>query len=167
MSATLPTGFQIAGREITITRVLNAPCELVFRAFTDPEHLMRWWGPSQWPVAVCTVDLRPGGKWLYCMKSRETGDEAWGLGLYSEVIPPERIVYTDAFCDAEGNINSELPTSQITMNFANEAGKTRVTMTTLYGTEADLQTVVQMGMIEGISETLGQLEALLAELQRA
>lgn len=168
MSATLPAGFEIKGGELTITRVFNAPRPLVFAAYTEPEHLMRWWGPSEYPMASCTVDLRPGGTWHYCMKSRTTGDEAWGIAIYSAIEAPKRLVYTDAFSDAEGHINEALPTAEVTMTFE-EVGsnRTRVVSTTKYASEEALQAVVQMGMIEGITETMGQLDALLTELQAA
>lgn len=166
MSAALPAGFDIKGKDLTITRVFNAPRPLVFAAYTEPQHLMRWWGPTEYPMASCTVDLRPGGKWHYCMKSRTTGDEAWGIAIYSEIKPPERLVYTDAFSDAEGNLNQELPMAEVTMMFEDAGNGTRVVMTSKYPNEEALQAVVQMGMIEGITETMGQLDTLLAELQK-
>jgi uncharacterized protein YndB with AHSA1/START domain len=166
MSAkTLPTGFEVAGRELTITRLFNAPRALVFDAYTKPEYLKRWWGPSQWPVVACTVDLRPGGKWHYCMKSIETGDESWGVATYSEVVVPERLVYEDAFADADGHVNEGLPVSMTTLTFEDLGQQTRITSHTVYPTAADLETVIQMGMIEGITECYGQLEALLAAEQ--
>ncbi|MFN8380069.1 MAG: SRPBCC domain-containing protein [Anaerolineae bacterium] len=167
MSATLPAGFQIKGGELTITRVFNAPRPLVFAAYTEPEYLLRWWGPSEYPLVICNVDLRPGGRWHYCMKSRTTGDEAWGIGIYSEVDPPKKLVYADSFSDAEGHINEALPTAEVVVQFEDAGSQTRVVITTKYAREEELQAVVQMGMVEGITETLGQLEKLLNELQTA
>lgn len=166
MSATLPAGFEIKGGELTINRIFNAPRPLVFDAYTKPEHLMRWWGPTEFPMASCSVDLRPGGKWHYCMKSRTTDDEAWGLAIYKEVTPPSRLVFTDAFSDADGNINEALPVAEITMVFEDLGRQTRVISTTKYAKEEDLQAVVQMGVVEGTTDAMNQLDALLAELQK-
>lgn len=167
MSATLPAGFEIKGGELTITRMYNAPRPLVFAAHTEAEHLKRWWGPYEYPVAVCTVDLRPGGKWHYCMKSRSTGDEAWGIAIYTEVEPPARLAFTDAFSDAEGNINEALPVSTITFKFEEAGNQTRVVMTSQYPNEEALKKVLEFGMVQGITEAMEQLDALLAELQTA
>jgi uncharacterized protein YndB with AHSA1/START domain len=163
MNAVLPAGFVVSGRELTITRVFNAPRPLVFNAYTMPEYLKRWWGPSQWPVVACTVDLRPGGEWRYCMKSVETGDESWGIAIYSEVTVPERLVYKDAFANPDGTINEGLPVSVTTLTFEDLGNQTRMVSHTVYPTAADLETVIQMGMVEGITECFGQLEALLGE----
>jgi len=157
---------QVAGRELVISRTLNAPRALVYRAFTEPEHLKQWWGPKEWPVVYCTVDLRPGGKWHYCMRSSD-GQESWGVAVYEEIVPDERIVYVDAFSDAEGNVNSALPMAKSTVEFSDADGKTRMVMRAEYPTEADLQTVVNMGMIEGIKSAWSQLEDLLERLQSA
>lgn len=91
-----------AAREILIRRQLDAPRELVFQAWTQPERLMRWWAPAGCTTAACTVDLRPGGAFHYCMRTPD-GLEIWGLGVYREIVAPERIVYTDTFADAEGH----------------------------------------------------------------
>ena len=88
-------------REIVVQRVFDAPRELVFQAWTDPERLMRWWAPAGCTTAACTVDLRPGGAFHYCMRMPD-GPEIWGLGTYREVVAPERIVYTDTFADGDG-----------------------------------------------------------------
>src|SRR5687767_7564343 len=99
------TGTEPADREVVITRVFDAPRELVFKAWTEPEHFMRWWGPRGFTAPVCNIDARPGGVFHCCMRSPE-GQDFWSKGTYREVVPPERIVVTDSFADAEGNIVS-------------------------------------------------------------
>lgn len=89
-------------RELVLTRVFDAPRELVFQAWTDPERLAGWWAPAGFTTPFCTVDLRVGGRFHYCMRSPD-GQEYWGVGIYREIVPPERIVYIDSFSDAEGN----------------------------------------------------------------
>lgn len=150
-------------RELVVTRVFNAPRELVFKAWSDPEYLARWWGPKGWTVPVSTMDFRPGGKWHYCMKGPE-GEQSCGLAIYHEIVPPERIVYTDYFADAEGNPKEGLPESRITAAFTERDGKTTFTGTALYKTKEDRDTVLRMGMVEGMTESLNRLEEFLASL---
>ena len=90
-------------QEIIIRRVLDAPRELVWKAWIDPEHFQRWWGPKDYTCPFCQMDLRVGGKYLNCMRSPE-GQDFWSTGVYREIVPLERIVYTDSFADAEGNV---------------------------------------------------------------
>jgi len=92
-------------RELVITRVFDAPRELVWKAWIDPERVRRWWGPKNFTAPVCKIDLRVGGAYLYCMRSPE-GKDYWSRGVYREIVPPERIVCTDSFADEKGIIFS-------------------------------------------------------------
>lgn len=91
-----------AERELLITRIFDAPRELLWKAWTDPEMIKKWWGPKNFTAPVITIDLRVAGKYLYCMRSPE-GQDFWSTGVYSEIVPPERIVCTDCFADEKGN----------------------------------------------------------------
>ena len=150
-------------KELVLERTFNAPRALVFEAFTTAEHLRQWWGPRGWEITHCTVDLRPGGKWHYCMKcmDRNQGDfygmESWGLGIYDEIVAPERLVYTDYFSDAGGAINTEMPTTQAVLTFEDLGDSTRVISRSVYGTEEALKTVMDMGMLQGITQTWDRL----------
>ena len=122
---------------IIITRVFAAPRERVWRAWTDPDMLMKWWGPKDFTAPVWKIDLRVGGKYLYDMRSPE-GRDYWGTGTYREIVPMEKSAATDSFADAEGNV---VPASQygmgddiplellITVTFESEGDKTRTTLT--------------------------------------
>ena len=90
------------GSALVITRTYDAPRELVWKAWTDPEQLKRWWGPRVFSTPSFTVDLRPGGAFHYSMRSPD-GTEFRGKGVYREIVPPERLVYDTMFADAEGN----------------------------------------------------------------
>lgn len=90
-------------QEVVLTRVFDAPRDLVWRAWTDPEHFRRWWGPKDYTCPFCEIDLRVGGKYLYCMRSPE-GRDYWGTGVFQEIVPMERIVFTDCFADEKGNV---------------------------------------------------------------
>ena len=91
------------GGELVITRIFDAPRELVWRAWTDPEHFKHWWGPKYYTAPFCKMDFHVGGTYLNCMRSPE-GQDYWSTGVYKEIVPMERIVYTDSFADAEGNV---------------------------------------------------------------
>jgi uncharacterized protein YndB with AHSA1/START domain len=88
---------------LSITRIFDAPRSLVWKAWTEPELVMRWWGPKGFTAPVARNDLRVGGKYLYAMRSPE-GKDFWSTGVYREIIPLERIVATDSFADKKGNI---------------------------------------------------------------
>lgn len=149
--------------ELIITRTFDAPRVLVFEAHSECRHLMNWWGPREWPLATCEMDFREGGSWLYCMKGPK-GDLACGKALYREISRPDKIVYEDHFADQNGNITSEFPSGLITFEFTEENGKTTVVNRSVYPTVSDLEKVIEMGAIEGFTETWDRLEELLAAL---
>lgn len=122
-------------REMVITRVFDAPRELVFSAWTEPERLKRWWAPDGASTPFFSVDLRPGGTFVFCLRL-PWGDH-WVRGVYREVVPPERIVYDSWFADAEGNpvppahygLSAEHPhQTRVAVTFAERDGKTTVTL---------------------------------------
>jgi uncharacterized protein YndB with AHSA1/START domain len=161
---------KVEGRELVLERVFDAPRDLVFEVFTKAEHLMRWFGTKGWPLTVCNIDFRLGGVWHYCMKcvdeSQEYfGQESWGRAVFHEIVEPERIVYIDAFSDADGNVNKNMPEARVTLDFVDLGGKTKLINRTQYATEETLKSVLDMGVIQGVSQTWDQLADFLAELQ--
>jgi uncharacterized protein YndB with AHSA1/START domain len=161
---------RVEDRTLYLERVFNAPRELVFKAFSQAEHLKRWWGPTGWTLPVCTVDFRPGGTWHFCMECVDEsqtffGYKSWGIAVYKEIVEPERIVYTDSFSDEEGNTNTTMPQTTITMTFVEYEGKTKLISEAEYATVEDLDTVLKMGMLEGITQTWDRLAELVADLQ--
>ena len=130
------SGTNASDREIVITRVFDAPRELVWKAWTDPERVKKWWGPKGYTAPVCKMDLREGGKYLYCMRSPE-GQDFWSTGVYREIVEPERIVVTHSFADEKGNVvpathygmSVDLPLEmQMTVTFDVHEGKTKITL---------------------------------------
>lgn len=124
-------------RELLITRIFDAPRELVWKAWTDPEHFKLWWGPKDFTCPFCEMDLRVGGKYLNCMRSPE-GRDYWTTGVYKEIVPLERFVYTDSSADAEGNavpatdygMSPDFPLETlVTVTFEDDQGKTKMTLT--------------------------------------
>ncbi len=111
-------------RELLITRVFDAPREIVFRAWTEPEHLIRWRGPKGFTTTVISMDLRPGGAYRFHMRSPE-GTDHWLRGVYREIVEPERLVFTWAWEDEQGRPRHE---TLVTVTFEELAGKTRLTL---------------------------------------
>jgi uncharacterized protein YndB with AHSA1/START domain len=150
-------------REFVMERSFNAPRELVFQAFSECKHLIHWWGPKGWTLPVCEMDFRPGGVWFYCMRG-PAGEDACGKATYREIVAPERIVYTDTFADTAGNVQAEMPEMIITLTFTEHNGQTKLTSRTEFGSVADKEATLAMGMVEGFTQTLDRLEAYLAQL---
>jgi uncharacterized protein YndB with AHSA1/START domain len=113
-----------AARELVITRVFDAPRALVFKAWTEPDRLVRWWGPRGFTTPFCTMDVRPGGAFRICMRSAE-GTEHWLQGVYREIVEPERLVYTWAWEDAEGKTGHE---TLVTVTLAERGAGTELTL---------------------------------------
>ncbi|PEX83829.1 SRPBCC domain-containing protein [Bacillus cereus] len=159
------------GRVLVLERVFDAPRDLVFSMFKEPEHLKHWWGPKGWEIPSCTVDFRPGGVWHYCMKCVDQnlgqffGMESWGKGVYKEIIEPEKIVYTDYFSDAEGNVNDSMPSTEMTLEFIDLGGKTQLINRAEYVNKEALKSVMDMGMLQGITETWDRLNERLESLK--
>jgi uncharacterized protein YndB with AHSA1/START domain len=159
------------GREFVISREFAAPREAVFRAWTDPERLKKWWGPKGFSVLACTVDLRPGGVFHYSIRSPE-GQVIWGKWVFREVDPPVRLVFVSAFSDEQGGTTRhpfvpEWPeTTLSTLTLTESAGGTTVTLRggPVNATEAERRTFESWldGMSNGWSGTLDQLAAHLA-----
>lgn len=153
----------VEDRVLTLTRTFGAPRELVFAAFSQCEHLQHWWGPSGWTLPVCEMDFRPGGAWYYCMGGPH-GETSCGLMTYHEIVEPERIVATDGFADEQGNLLEEMPSMRNTLIFSERDGKTTLTNRVQFASVAELEKVLAMGMMEGITETFERLDIYLTTL---
>jgi uncharacterized protein YndB with AHSA1/START domain len=145
-------------REIRLTRVFNAPRALVFEAMTKPEHITQWWGRlgDGYSVPVCEVDLRPGGAWRFV--NRHPNGEAAFHGVYREITPPERVVFTEIFeefPDAESVVTSVL---------TEENGKTRLTATVVYPSMDVRDMVLKTGMDRGAAISYDRLEEVAMRL---
>ncbi|TWT01429.1 SRPBCC domain-containing protein [Planomicrobium sp. CPCC 101079] len=154
---------RVEGREMIMERFFMASRELVFSMYTERDHIVNWWGPVGWTTTVYQMDVRPGGVWHYCMRSDNDGQEAWGKSVYEEVAKPERLVFTDAFSDENGAVLEDMPVMKITTDFIEEGNGTKIISRTLFASEEELQKVVEMGVVEGMSETFDRLETYLNE----
>ncbi len=113
-----------AERELVLERVFDAPRRLVFRLWTEPEHLVRWWGPHGFTLPSCRLDLRPGGAFRCLMRSPEGTDHRL-RGVYREIVEPERLVFTFAWDEEDGRPGHE---TVVTVTFEDHGGKTRLTL---------------------------------------
>jgi uncharacterized protein YndB with AHSA1/START domain len=149
-------------REICMTRMFDAPRALVWEAMSKPEHIKRWWGclGEGYSVPVCEVDLRPGGKWRFVNRTPK-GEMAAFYGVYREIVPPERVVFTEIFEPFPDS--GSLVTSVLT----EENGKTRMTVTCLYPSVDVRDMVLKSGMERGAAISYDRLEEVAMELQRA
>jgi uncharacterized protein YndB with AHSA1/START domain len=108
---------------LTITRLFAAPRALMFKVWTDATHVAKWWGPRDYPATQLTMDVRPGGRWRGRLQSKEDGRVLWHGGVFREVVPPERLVFTFAW-EEEGERGLE---TVVTVTFTDQDGRTLMT----------------------------------------
>lgn len=144
-------------REVVMERVFDAPRELVWKAFTDPESIPRWWGPRVLTTTVDKMEVRPGGIWRYLQRDPEGNEYAFN-GKYLEITQPEKLSYTFEFEPLAGHVLVQ------TVTFEEYEGKTKVTSTATYDTVEDLDGMVKAGMEAGAIESWDRLAELLEEV---
>jgi uncharacterized protein YndB with AHSA1/START domain len=157
---------------MVVTRVFDAPRELVWKAWTDPKYLMQWWGPKDFTAPVCKMDFRVGGKFLCCMRAPD-GQEFWNGGEYHEIVLYEKIVYSMYFSDSEGNkvepahyaIEHEAIEDACDVAMFEDLGNGR-TKLTLIGNET-MESAKASGQLEGWNQILDKVAAVVAGLARA
>jgi uncharacterized protein YndB with AHSA1/START domain len=110
--------------ELTVTRIFDAPRDLVFKVWTDARHAKQWWGPVDYPATHLEMDVRPGGHWRGCLRSTADGRELWQNGVFREVVAPERLVFTFAW-EEKGERGRE---TLVTVTFTEQSGKTIMTL---------------------------------------
>lgn len=142
-------------REIHIERVVDAPRDRVFAAFTDPQLIPQWWGPHGTTTIVDVMDVSPGGSWRFISQDSD-GSETAFRGTYREVVAPERIVQTFEWEGMPGHVSVE------TATFEDLGDRTKIITTTLFHTTEERDGMLSSGMERGMNETYARLDALLA-----
>ena len=146
--------------ELTITRIFDAPRELAWKAWTEPERMKKWWGPQNFTAPVIKTDFRVGGKYLFCMRGPD-GRDYWSTGVYREIVPLERLVMTDSFADEKGNV---VPASHygmigdmplellVTVTFEAIGNKTRMTLRHEGFPEGQMKELARLGWSESFDK---------------
>ncbi len=157
---------------MVVTRVFDAPRELVWKAWTEPKYVMQWWGPEGFTAPVCQMDFRVGGKSLCCMKSPD-GQEFWNAIEYHEIVPHEKIVSSMYFADSEGNkiepallgIEHEAIEGAFDVTLFEDLGDGRTKLT--YIGNEPMDSARNSGQLEGWNQILDKVAAVVSELAQS
>lgn len=145
---------------ITVKREFAASRPIVWDAFTKKEILDQWWAPRPWKARTKTMDFREGGHWLYAMVG-PAGEEHWALANYESIDPQKKFTGLDAFADADGNINKDMPQSKWDVSFTDKGKHTLVEFQISYDDLAQLEATLKMGFKEGLTMAMEGLDELL------
>src|SRR5262245_23609929 len=146
-----------------ITAEYDAPVEQVWRLWSDPRLLERWWGPPTYPATVDAHDLSAGGRVAYHMTGPD-GDQPRGWWEFLVVEPPHRLEFEDGFADADGSPDPDMPTVRIRVDIESVAAGARMSVTTTFPSADAMEKLLEMGMDEGMSLAIGQIDGILAGL---
>jgi len=150
--------------EIKVERFFNAPIDLVWAAWTEPEILDQWWAPKPYKTVTKSMDFSEGGTWLYSMVSPKD-ERHWCKKDYRKIEHLKSFTDLDAFCDENGKINEDFPRTLWTNTFNESEGATTVSIVLKYEKLADLEKVIELGFKEGFTMGLNQLDELLTTLK--
>jgi len=154
------TSADLSSRELSLTRIIDAPREKVYRAWTEPELLKQWFAPLPYTTTAAELEVRAGGANLIVMRGPD-GAEMPNRGVYLEVIPNEKLVFTDAFTKSWEP--SEKPFMTVVLTFEDLGGKTKYTARVLHWTAADKEAHEKMGFHQGWGQCADQLAALVTK----
>jgi uncharacterized protein YndB with AHSA1/START domain len=160
MQASAAAGEPESQRQITITRVFDAPARLLFEAYSKPEHIKRWFGPVGWPVTLCEMDFRVGGKFRFAMTGPSGKQNTPFGGEYLEIVPDTKIVYDNGF-ETKG-----AGRMVVTVTFEEKDRKTTLTIRTVFESIAMYKSHTSRGFEQGTNSGLDQLGELAAEMAR-
>ena len=148
---------------LSIVADLAAPPARVWQLWSDPRQLERWWGPPTWPATFVEHDLVPGGSARYVMTGPE-GEQAGGWWRFLSVDEPRSLELEDGFADADadGRPSADLPSTRMRVQLEESDAGTRMTLVSQFTSAEQMEQLTSMGMVEGLTEALGQIDALLA-----
>jgi uncharacterized protein YndB with AHSA1/START domain len=151
--------------DLVLTRVVKVPRALIWKAWTEPKHLMKWFTPAPWQTVGCEIDLRPGGIFRTVMLSPEGADNA-SVGCYLEIIQNEKLVWTSALGPGFRPAANPFLSFTAVLTFEDHAGGTRYTARVLHKDESDRQKHADMGFEAGWGKALDQLVAIADQIQQ-
>ena len=148
---------------LTLTAEFDATPDRIWDLWADPRQLERWWGPPGYPATFTTHDLAPGSRVQYHMTT-PTGDQPRGYWDIVEVEPPSRLVIQDGFANDDGTPNDDFPTGEMVVIIESIGlGRTRMSIENRFPSTEAMEQLVAMGQVEGMTEAMGQIDAILAE----
>ncbi len=145
---------------ITLVADFDAPIQQVWKLWSDPRKLERWWGPPTDPATVEKHDLSPGGAVAYFMTGPD-GESSRGMWRVKAVDPPTSLEFTDAFADTDGRPMADMPVSTVTVQLTKRDGGTRMEMRLMLESREDMEKLLSTGVAEGLRQAVGQMDALL------
>jgi uncharacterized protein YndB with AHSA1/START domain len=148
-------------KKIKIEREFAAPVSKVWAAWTESQQLDKWWAPKPWKAKTKVMDFREGGYWLYAMIG-PNGEEHWARADFKSIKPLKSFSGQDAFCDKDGKVDSDLPSSFWTNTFTEESNSTVVHSEISYDKISDLEKIMEMGFKEGLTSAMENLDQLLS-----
>ncbi|MEU9339184.1 SRPBCC domain-containing protein [Streptomyces sp. NPDC048290] len=148
---------------LTLTAEFPAPVDKVWQLWADPRRLERWWGPPSYPTTFVEYDLTPGGDARYFMTGPE-GDKHHGYWRISTVEPPAGLEFTEGFTHADGTPDDAMPSMNVRVRLVAREGGTRMEMRSQFDSRAQMEQMFAMGVEEGLTTAVGQMDALLTEL---
>jgi uncharacterized protein YndB with AHSA1/START domain len=146
---------------ITLIADFDSPIDQVWELWSDPRKLERWWGPPGYPATVENHALTPGGEVRYFMTGPD-GDQHWGRWRVASVDPPASLQFTDACADSHGEPLEDSPVSRISVRLLEHEGGTRMELRMRFETREDMERIVDMGTVEGLTQGVNQMDGLLA-----
>ena len=149
---------------VNVIREFAAGKDLVWRTWTEPELLDKWWAPKPWRSVTKSMEFQDGGRRLYSMVG-PNGEEHWAFADYSSINPKDSFCYSDGFCDSDGNRTESLPDSFWTVNFSEADGVTKVHVEIKHESLEDLEKIIEMGFKEGFTACIEQLDEMLRNLK--
>jgi len=146
---------------LTLVAEFDAPIERVWELWADPRQLERWWGPPTYPSTFEEHDLTSGGRVSYYMTGPQ-GDKSRGWWRITALEPPRSLEFEDGFADQDGQPVADMPTTAVRMTLTEDGGRTRMELRSAFESREAMQQLVDMGMAEGLQQSVGQMDALLA-----
>ncbi|OMH26669.1 polyketide cyclase [Tersicoccus phoenicis] len=145
---------------LTLIADFTAPRDRVWQLWADPRQLERWWGPPSFPATFEQHDLAPGGTVTYYMTGPD-GEKYAGYWTVTAVSAPSSLSFTDGFADESGRPNDEMPTTSSQVDFTERNGGTRMTVVSRFADREQMDQLVEMGMVDGLTQAVGQMDGLL------
>lgn len=149
---------------VHVKKEFAAGLDLVWDAYTKAELLDQWWAPKPWLSRTKSMEFKEGGRRIYAMVGPE-GEEHWALADYTSISPKTNFKFLDAFCDAAGNLNNEMPRSDWDVDFIDKGNSTLVNIGIKHGTLADLEAIIAMGFKEGFTMAMNNLDEIFANFK--